>query len=53
MINAIIIDDEQNCIDTLSFDLDKHCSEVQLLATCTSTKDGLIAIRKHKPDLVF
>lgn len=53
MISAVIIDDEQNCIDTLSFDLNKHCPEVQLLAACTSSKDGLIAIRKHKPDLVF
>ncbi|MBX2922417.1 MAG: response regulator transcription factor [Chitinophagaceae bacterium] len=53
MINAIIIDDEQNCIDTLSFDLGKYCPEVQLLACCTSPKEGLIAIKQLKPDLVF
>ncbi|MFT3949772.1 MAG: LytTR family DNA-binding domain-containing protein [Agriterribacter sp.] len=53
MINAIIIDDEQNCIDALSFDLGKYCPEVQLLARCASAKEGLIAIKQLKPDLVF
>lgn len=53
MIRAIIIDDEQNCIDSLAFDLQKHCSEVELLGTCTDPKEGLLAIKRHKPDLVF
>lgn len=53
MIKAVIIDDEQNCIDSLVFDLQKNCREVEILETCTSPKQGLIAIRKQKPDLVF
>jgi two-component system LytT family response regulator len=53
MIQAIIIDDEQNCIESLHFDLQKNCPEVEILETCTSPKQGLMAIRKHKPDLVF
>jgi two-component system LytT family response regulator len=53
MIKAVIIDDEQNCIDSLSFDLIKHCKEVEILEACTSPKQGLMAIRKQKPDLVF
>lgn len=53
MIKAIIIDDEQNCIDSLFFDLQKNCKEVEIIATCSSPKQGLIAIRKHKPELVF
>lgn len=53
MIRAIIIDDEQNCIDSLAFDLQKHCRDVELLATCTNPKEGLLSIKKHKPDLVF
>lgn len=53
MISAIIIDDEQNCIDSLVYDLGKHCPQVEILESCTSPKQGLIAIRRHRPDLVF
>lgn len=53
MIRALIIDDEQNCIDSLTFDLRKHCKEVEIIEACTSPKQGLVAIRRHKPDLVF
>jgi len=53
MIKSVIIDDEQNCIDSLAFDLRKNSLEVDIVETCTSPKQGLIAIRRHKPDLVF
>ncbi|MFZ9388025.1 MAG: LytR/AlgR family response regulator transcription factor [Chitinophagaceae bacterium] len=53
MIKAIIIDDEQNCIDSLAFDLQKYCHDVQVLQCCTNPKQGLLAIKKYKPDLVF
>lgn len=53
MINAIIVDDEQNCIESLAFDLKKHCPEIVIVDTCASPKQGLLAIRKHHPDLVF
>lgn len=53
MIRSVIIDDEQNCIDSLAFDLQKNCPEVEILESCTSPKQGLMTIRKQKPDLVF
>ena len=53
MINAIIIDDEQDCIDSLSFDLQEHCKEVNVIDTCTNPKEGILSIKKTKPDLVF
>lgn len=53
MIKTIIIDDEQHCIDSLAFDLQKHCKEIEILETCANPKEGLLAIKKHKPDLVF
>ena len=53
MIRTIVIDDEQNCIDSLLFDLQKHCKEVNVLETCTSPKQGILSIKKLKPDLVF
>ena len=53
MIRTIIIDDEQNSIDSLTFDLQKHCKEIQLLEACINPKEGLLAIKMQKPDLVF
>lgn len=53
MIRTIIIDDEQNCIDSLVFDLHKHCKEIEILEACVNPKEGLLSIKKHKPDLVF
>jgi two-component system, LytTR family, response regulator len=53
LIKAIIIDDEQNCIDSLVFDLQKHCKDVDVLETCSTPKQGILSIKKLKPDLVF
>jgi two-component system, LytTR family, response regulator len=53
MINAILIDDEAHCLDSLSMLLNKFCPEVQILQRCLSAKLGLEATMKHKADLVF
>ncbi len=53
MISAIIIDDEQHCIDALTADLSKHCGNVEVIAKCNSAKEGILAIRKLKPQLIF
>ena len=53
MINALIIDDEQHCIDSLVADLKKNCSNVKVLSTCSSPKEGILAIKKYKPQLLF
>ena len=53
MINAIIIDDEVHCIDTLSMLLADYCPEVVISEKCMSPKMALEAVEKVKPDLVF
>ena len=53
MINAILVDDEAHCLDSLSMLLSKFCPEVQILQRCQSAKLGLEATIKHKADLVF
>lgn len=53
MINAVIIDDEQHCINALVADLGKHCDNVEIIAKCSSAKDGIFSIKKLKPQLVF
>lgn len=53
MIKAILIDDEVHCLDTLSILLKEYCPEVQIIEQCRSGREGLLSIKKAKPDLVF
>jgi two-component system LytT family response regulator len=53
MINAVLIDDEKHCLETLSMMLNRYCKEVTIVEQCGSAKKGLEAINRHKPDLVF
>ena len=52
-INAIIIDDEERARNTLSSLLSNYCPEIDVLAACANVPDGVLAINKHKPDVVF
>lgn len=53
MISAIIIDDEKNALEVLQLQLTQFCKDVQIVAICNSGKEGILAIKKHQPDLVF
>lgn len=53
MIKAIIIDDEMHCRETLSILLKEYCPDVHIANQCRSGKEGLNAIEKLKPELVF
>ena len=53
MIRSIIIDDEQHCIKALVKDIQQHCSSIELIDTCNSAKEGIMAIKKLNPDLIF
>ena len=53
MIKAIIIDDEDDARDSLQLILEDCCPAVEIVAHCSSAKQGLSALQEHKPDLVF
>src|ERR1700761_3572900 len=54
MINAIIVDDEQHCINRLSDLLHNYCRHaVQVTGTYTTAEKALQGISEHKPDVVF
>lgn len=53
MLKAIIIDDELHCQQTLAMQLKALRAEVEILEQCRSAKQGIEAILKHDPDLVF
>jgi two-component system, LytTR family, response regulator len=52
-LNAIIIDDQQNCIDDLLLLLKNDCPQVVVIATANSGTKGIDILKKHKPELVF
>jgi two-component system, LytTR family, response regulator len=53
MIRSVIIDDEQHCVRALLSDLQQHCPSIEVLDSCYSAKEGIMAIKKLNPDLVF
>lgn len=54
MIKAIIIDDEQHCIDRLENLLANYCADsVKQCGSFKSVEEGLTAVKQIKPELVF
>lgn len=53
MIRAVIIDDELKARDLLGKMLKEYCPDVEVLADCEDLPNGVKAIRKLKPELVF
>lgn len=53
MIQAIIIDDEPYCVEVLATLLQRYCPDVEVVATCASGEEGIQAIQRHRPQLVF
>jgi two-component system, LytTR family, response regulator len=53
MIKAIVIDDENKSVQTLVLMLHEYCPEVDVVATASSAKEGILQITQHQPDLVF
>ncbi len=53
MIKAIIIDDEQESRNTISNILKNFCDNVSVVAQAENVSEGLRAIEKEKPNVVF
>jgi len=52
-IKAIIVDDEQHCIEALQTMLQKKCPEVTVLAGVKSVQEAKELVDELQPDLVF
>lgn len=53
MIRALLIDDEQECLNALAFDLRNYCPEIEIVDICQGGKMGIKSIHQHKPDMIF
>jgi two-component system, LytTR family, response regulator len=53
MIKAVLIDDEKNALEMLEWQLQTYCPQVQITALCHTADDGIAAIQKNAPNLIF
>lgn len=53
MINTILIDDELDGLEDLKESVEKYCPEISVQGTFQVPGEGMEAIKKIKPDLVF
>lgn len=52
-MKAILVDDEPDGIRTLKKMLEKHCTDVEVIATCSNADDASQKIAELHPDLLF
>ena len=52
-MKAIVIDDEPHCRNVIERIVEKHCPQIEIVASCADGIEGLKAILKHQPDVVF
>lgn len=53
MINAIIVDDELKSRESLKILLEDFCTDVRVVELCQNVAEGIDAIKKYRPDVVF
>jgi two-component system LytT family response regulator len=52
-MKAVLIDDEDNCLKVLAWEIKQLFPEIEILALCNSPQAGIEAIQTHQPDIVF
>jgi len=53
LIQAVLVDDEDNSLEELSILLEKYCPEVEVIGTAQSVEDAVSTINDLQPELVF
>ena len=53
MLKAILVDDEASSISSLNEKINRHCPQVEIIATCDNARTAINAIESLKPDIVF
>ncbi|HEU4469931.1 MAG TPA: LytTR family DNA-binding domain-containing protein, partial [Flavisolibacter sp.] len=53
MIKCVLVDDENNALEMMEWLLKTYCPKAEIAAMCTSAEQGIEAIHRHKPDVVF
>jgi len=53
MIRAILIDDEQDAIESLTWGINRFCTEISIIDTFTNPEDAISAINYLQPDCIL
>ncbi len=53
LIKTCILDDEALAVSSLKIDLERHCPQIQIVATFNSPLEALDFLKNHKIDLLF
>jgi two-component system LytT family response regulator len=53
MLNVILVDDEESNLSALREKINRHCPQIDVIATCDSAQKGISSIDSLRPDLVF
>lgn len=53
MLTAILVDDEEKSLKTLSILLTEHCEGISIIGTASNALEAVKIIMSQKPDLVF
>src|SRR5687767_14059145 len=53
MIRCILVDDEKNALEMMEWLIKTYCPSVEIVEMCNSAEQGIEAINKYKPDVVF
>uniref|UniRef100_UPI0040483E86 LytR/AlgR family response regulator transcription factor n=1 Tax=Polaribacter sp. TaxID=1920175 RepID=UPI0040483E86 len=53
MIKAILIDDEQDAIESLAWEIKMFCKDIKIIDSFTDPEEAISAINYLKPDCVF
>lgn len=52
-LRAILIDDENSSLQSLTYELNAYCPEIEVISACQRPQQGLMQIRALNPDIVF
>ena len=53
MLRAVIVDDEPKSLENLKIICEEFVSNISVIRLCRNVHDAMIAIKEHKPDIVF
>ena len=53
MLEAIIVDDEQHCINRLQKQLEAEAPDIEIIACCKTVENAQQIIAENSPDILF
>lgn len=52
-VRALLVDDEKHCLETLAWQLQKYCPQVEVVAACSSAAEAISILQEEQVDLLF